>query len=86
MKWPLVEIEWADSGSHGMWVDLSELTEDFGVECVSVGWLLSENDASITIASHLALDIHGVADQASGDMTIPKVAITKRRVLVKAKR
>ncbi len=45
--------------------------------CQSVGWLVAENDDAITLcASRSTLN-----DQLSGDITIPKSAIRKRRIL-----
>ena len=73
----LVYIEWVDSSvkhSGGSWIDVSK-AHATDLTCRSVGFIVEEDDDSITIAGHVAFDV----DCVSGNMTIPKVAIKKRR-------
>jgi len=77
-------VEWQDSQTTFTgWT----LTEDIDPDLpragsiVSVGFLIRENDEAILIAPHFG----GInAQQVCGAMTIPKLAITKRRVLREA--
>ena len=69
-------LEWEDSCSLGgrVWHD-----QDAHVStsiCMTTGFVIKEGKQSITIASHITPQ----GDMA-GDITIPKRAITKRRVV-----
>ena len=67
----LVKINWVDSrGVQSHWAHLSD-QETSICRCVSVGFVMAENDEFIDIAPHHA------GDQTCGNMTIPKVCITK---------
>lgn len=71
----LVALEWLDSSSPGRWATASAI----GDECAiirSIGWVISENDESVTIASHVSQEKDPECD---GVMTIPKCCIVKRR-------
>lgn len=64
-------IKWVDSAAPNGWVFDNEL--DFSVVIVeSLGWVINEDDHSITLSSHKTN--HG---QSHAPMTIPKVAITE---------
>lgn len=74
-----VEVEWIDSASESGWNDendvLEKITRDDATLCLSVGYLVYEDDAKITLASNLAT--YGMRGRLLGDcITIPKVAIT----------
>ena len=68
-------IEWEDSYSlrGGVWHRRDEETGT--VICKTAGFVIREDKGSITIASHIA------PGEMAGDITIPKRAITKRRIL-----
>jgi hypothetical protein len=70
----LVLIDWVDSCSSvgGGWVFLDEL-EAGAKKCRSIGWIIAEDEESITVSGHLGND----PDQCLGDMTIPRCAIAK---------
>jgi len=73
----LVYIEWVDScGDSSRWRELDDIKKDKPVLIRSVGWLLAETQESKTIVPHLSDSDHG-----QGEMTIPKSAIKKFRVL-----
>lgn len=73
---PLLWIEWVDSASHGgVWTHKTDL-ETGSHKIRSVGWLVREDDDALTIVAHEG------GDQYSGDMTIPKVAITAQWEIV----
>src|SRR5437588_120425 len=76
---PLVLIEWTDSQSMlggGPWTDAETIVSDLRPSSIrSVGWVLREDKASVTIVAHVS------SQQVSGDLCIPKSAIAKRTVL-----
>jgi len=66
-----IYIEWIDSAGYSGWVDDCDFSP---LLIKSFGFLLNEDDTSITIASHVAEN-----DTYYAPMTIPKVAIIKRK-------
>lgn len=76
-RFKLVMIHWVDSSSRrGVWNPLEDLQINNDLlECVSVGFLVHESQDSVTLVSHLT------AQQGGGDMTIPKVAVTKTQYI-----
>lgn len=86
MSAPLVYIEWLDAAAVHGWQDLDTVTDDASpIVIQSVGWVLRETDAAITLGAHLHKDIpqNGAVRQVTDALTIPKAAITVRRVLRK---
>lgn len=84
---PIVEIEWIDStmlGSGG-WVrlDRDDLLEGADVVYYSVGYVLKEDDDLLTLAGSVDLDAE---EQALAVLSIPKVAIRRRRMLRNSRR
>ena len=74
-----VYIEWEDScGDGSRWREIDDIKKDRAPTIRSVGWLLAETQNSKTIVPHLSDSDHG-----QGEMTIPKSAIKKFRVLPK---
>ena len=72
------KIDWVDSyGSAPSWERLGEIDSSVLV-CQSVGWVVHEDDESVVIAPHRALETEHTDSQVSGHMTIPKVAIRSR--------
>jgi hypothetical protein len=75
----LVLIEWVDSGQPiPGWQWLSDLEPRCAHKCVSVGFLVQDDEKTKVLAPNLGSS-NGDADwdQASGLFTIPTVAITK---------
>lgn len=71
---PLVVIDWVDSCSNGgVWHSADEVRSSEPSACRSVGWVVREDRRALVLASHLS------PHQMSGDMCIPKKAITRRR-------
>jgi|SRR5450759_3821522 hypothetical protein len=79
MTHELVLIEWVDSGQPiPGWQWLSDVGSRTPHKCVSVGFLVQDDDTTKVLAPNLgASDGLGEWDQASGLMTIPTVSITK---------
>jgi hypothetical protein len=75
----LVMIEWVDSGQPiPGWQWLSEMGSRIPHKCVSVGFLIQDDETTKVLAPNLgASDGLGDWDQASGLMTIPTVSITR---------
>lgn len=77
-KLRVVEVEWVDSGAGGGWQFIANIDRQ-SLKCITVGFLLFDDDESISVASSIGLDSAGMANQAEGPITIPKVAIVRRR-------
>ena len=72
----LVRVEWVDSHSGKGWADLDRIKASAELlHIVSVGWVIAETKDQLVLCSTLS-DIQG-----TGDISIPKCCITKRRTL-----
>jgi hypothetical protein len=76
---PLVIIEWVDSAQPipgWQWLDAMEPRSPH--RCVSVGFLIQDDETSKVLAPNLGASDGGRAwDQGSGLITIPAAAVTK---------
>ena len=72
-------IEWDDSVSRtgNVWVDIDEVKRTKIDRCTTIGFIVKETKELITIVNSYDSQSHSV----SGDMTIPKSAIRKRRIV-----
>jgi len=71
----MIRIEWEDSSSSSrIWNTVEKLKSFSNARCISVGFLVHEDDTCVVIAGH-----KGEEDYA-GEMRIPKRSIVKRRV------
>ncbi len=86
MAHDLVLIEWVDSGQPVPgWQWLDGLQPRQALKCVSVGFLVQDDEQTKVLAPNLgASNGDDDFDQASGLMTIPTVAITKLERLTSA--
>lgn len=75
----LVLIEWVDSGQPVPgWQWLDGLEPRKALKCVSVGFLVQDDEATKVLAPNLGASCGDDEwDQASGLMTIPTAAVTK---------
>lgn len=74
----LLYIEWTDSrGCHASWQHVEAIADDEPCKLRSVGWVIKDTRDHIHLAPHIGDD----PEQVCGDMIIPKLAITKRRVV-----
>lgn len=74
----IIYVEWVDSISYGssVWTHKDTVLKSDGLPVLeSVGFLLKETDEAVVIAAHVG------DGSISGDMSIPKVAIKKRKWL-----
>lgn len=80
---PLVLIEWQDSAQPVPgWRYLEDKPALEVVECVSVGWMVGENEQVVMLAPNIG-DFHsGDSAQASGFIRVPKKAVTRRVLLI----
>jgi hypothetical protein len=79
----LLYLEWIDSASSDGWQPLAGY-EHGPIYIQSVGWLIHEDDAVVTLASNIGRQANGNdPNQACGWISIPKAAITQRRVMRK---
>jgi hypothetical protein len=82
LKWPLVRVRWVDSTSPRMgWISLNDLPEIGSLECVSVGYVIAQDERSQTIAPHLAYPDDEANAQGNGIIVIPRAAIISMDVL-----
>lgn len=65
-------IEWVDSAGMPGWHSIEEQPKI--TEIISCGWIAYEDKIIIVVTSH----IDKTNDNHRGDLTIPKVSITKR--------
>ncbi len=73
----IVDVEWIDSCMSSGWHDRSGYGLQKASRCRSVGFLLSESKTHL----QLALSQDADCDNINGAITIPKVAILKRRAV-----
>ena len=80
MKAKLVLVHWEDAitPTDG-WTDITELKSELA-NCVSVGFLVEENDRTITIVSHVSGDEEGT--DIDGSLVLDKAWIKERQDLV----
>ncbi len=86
----MVRVEWIDASIVGTntWSDIAT-TIEHGREmtvrpCVSVGFLVHQDEHCLILIPHLAGWPIKDDDVGSGDMTIPKCAVKQMTVLVSA--
>ena len=73
----LVAVEWEDSQRPlAPWVWLDEYTLPEVVRCVSVGFLVAENEQALAVAPNLGDVDHG-RPQGCGIIRIPRSAVRK---------
>lgn len=82
-KPPLVLIEWLDSGQPiPRWQWLSDIKPRRPHRCVSVGFLIQDDDETKTLAPNLGASAGDTDwDQASGLTTIPTSAVQRMEPL-----
>ncbi len=68
----IVEIFWDDSTRANGWCDPDELSGKEKTSCTSIGYVVSEDDETITIST----SYHRNSKQFIDPLTIPKCAIT----------
>ncbi len=84
---PMVRVEWCDSSSTtgNLWSDIADTihagTTGVGAPCVSVGFLVHEDEHCLVIVPHLSSFPLGDDPQGSGDMTIPRRAVLRMDAL-----
>ena len=72
----LVRVRWLDSSSPRMgWTKISEWSGVGSLECISVGYIIAEDDKQKTIAPHLAYPDEPELCQGNGIIVIPLGAI-----------
>lgn len=69
---PIVDILWVDSFGMGVWSDFDSLG-DISLECRTVGFLVAEDEISITVSPSL-----NCTGQCDSPIRIPNVAIKSR--------
>jgi hypothetical protein len=71
-----LEVEWVDAASGGGWKSYDD-REKALIRCRSIGYVLHEDKASLTLCQSYSVEARNHADT----ITIPKGCIKKRRRL-----
>ena len=74
-RYPLVRVEWVDSCGIRRWSDNSSVKELTPLDCVSVGWVLRDDETSINLVS--SNDGQGEDSNVDGIQCIPRSAVRK---------
>lgn len=76
-KYPMTYVKWIDSGSYAnqYWHEIKNHDTSI-LDIETVEFLVHEDQSSVTLALCVSKN-----DNMIGDMTIPKVAILKRKTL-----
>ncbi len=82
-KMKLVVVEWLDSHQGRGWEDVEDLEEKVEpLSCRSVGWVLKETDEALMLVPHIAgQQSTKIIVQGTGDLVIPKCAISKIKTI-----
>lgn len=77
-------VTWRDSASHGgdEWQSLDDIRETIAkhgaLVCESVGFVVSEGNGTLTLATSYSCDEEGAPSRVQGALTIPLFAIETR--------
>lgn len=79
----LVLVHWIDSIGGNKWTPVNEVVEniDAYIKYISVGFILDETPLSLTLGQSLSLNRPDNEEMVEARITIPKRAITKRKLL-----
>ena len=82
LPYPLVMIEWVDASrlSDG-WMDLAAIPDPYPHRCVTVGFLLAENERGKILVPTVGDVAHKDNSHTYGGMMIPLTAIISERRL-----
>ena len=78
-QWDVVEIEWADSTSNDEWQDLESAMKWPDDGCLTVGYYLQHNEATIMVAASCFPNPDDPV--VGGTWTIPRAMIKRIRKL-----
>ena len=80
-KFPLVVVRWLDSRRPATaWLRLSDFEPEGVCDCLSVGYIIYENETQLAIAPNIA-DADSEDPQISGTIEIPVCAVVERQIL-----
>ena len=82
LPYPLVLIEWTDASRlSDSWMDLSAIPDPYLHKCVSVGFVVAENDYGKIVVPTIGDVGHPDNSHTYGGMLIPASAILREKVL-----
>jgi hypothetical protein len=84
---PVVHIKWLDSSSGSRWIAVEDIDEEYvgiGV-CYTIGYVYKEDSETISVVHNVCSKTSDVEelDQINGIMTIPKIAILDKKVVIR---
>lgn len=77
----LYYIEWIDSTTHSGWRNIDSIGNE-ELTCKSIGWIVNENDESITLSSSVDSLIDEKIQHCVDAMTIPRIAIVLMQEII----
>ena len=78
-KYPLAVVDWIDSaGDNACWINKKHIRSMPPCKCRTVGFILEETKKHITLLQNIS-----DSDEIMGRITIPQVAIKKKKILRK---
>jgi hypothetical protein len=82
LPYPLVMVEWEDASRlNDGWMDLAAVPDPYAHRCVTVGFLLSENERGKILVPTIGDVEHAENSHTYGGMMIPISAIIRERRL-----
>jgi hypothetical protein len=80
--YPLLVIQWVDACRlNSGWMDFTDIPDPYAHMCVSVGFLVSENENAKILVPTIGDTQHPANSHTYGGMMIPKSSIISERVL-----
>jgi hypothetical protein len=81
-EYPLLLIEWKDASRlSDSWINLTDIPDAYPHKCISVGFLISENENGKILVPTIGDIEHPENRHTYGGMLIPKSAIISERRL-----
>ena len=80
MKPDLVVVTWTDIASRADWMDQEEAEKCLPETCLTVGWIVAENEENIVLA-----DSATASGDWGGTTVIPKSVIKKKKKIAQSR-
>lgn len=81
-SYDLVLVEWVDASRLSPnWIDLADIPEPYAHRCLSVGYLIAENDEGLILVPNLGSVDDPDEMHTYGGVMIPAHAVRKRKKL-----
>jgi hypothetical protein len=82
LPYELLLVEWVDASRiDPNWIDIADIEEPYAHRCISVGYLVRENEEGIILAPNFGSVDIGESRHCYGGVMIPRHAIKTRKRL-----